>query len=269
MQEAAPSALGAVRKGHKMALADILSLGWVGIAAIVGSLFLGGILKGVTGIGAAIASVPVMAALTDLRLAVVVMLVPGLVTNLRQAVRFRQPRPTGDFLPLYLVAVVAGVVVGSFMLVSLPDRALEALVAVMVLAYVAFRIARPAWQMELGLARRLSLPSGFAAGVLQGATGIAGPAVVAFLNAMRPSRVQFLGTIAIIFLVFSVAQITTLSAMGLFTLAVAGLGVVALGVQLVGIEIGVRLAARMRAETFDRVILTLLVVIALKMLVGV
>lgn len=252
-----------------MGLDDVMALGLGGLGAILASLFLGGLLKGVTGLGAAVASVPVMAALTDLRLAVLVMLVPGLVTNLRQAILFRMPRPEGDFLPRYLGAVGIGVVAGSAMLVGLPDRALEALVALTVLLYVAFRCARPSWQMGLGQARRWSLPAGLVAGLLQGATGIAGPAVVAFLNAMRPGRTEFLGTVAIVFVVFVLVQIVTLSLMGLFTPALAALGVMALGIQLVGIRIGARLAERMPAEIFDRMILGMLVILAVKMLAGI
>lgn len=252
----------------RMQLEEIAALGWGAFAAIAISLLMSGIIKGITGIGASIASVPVMAALIDLRVAVLVMLVPSMVSNLHQAARFRQAQPIEGFLLPYCLAVIVGVIVGSHLLVTLPVRILEYLLAVMVVAYVAFRLARPSWQMHRLVARRWAMPSGIIAGVLQGATGIAGPAVIAFLNAMRPDRPQFMLTIALIFCVFAASQMLTLGAMGLFTPEVAGLGAVALMVQIVGMEIGNRLARYVPAVLFDRLILTLLVVIAAKIILG-
>lgn len=246
----------------------IADLGWAGLAAIFGSLLFGGILKGITGIGAAIVSVPVMAALTDLRLAVLVTVLPNLFTNLRQAVQYRDARSRGDFMLPFLATVSLGVVIGTHLLVHLPERLLEFLVAGMVLAFVAFRLARPEWQMAPAAARRLAWPVGLISGVLQGATGIAGPPVIAYLNAMRPSREAFLGTIAIVFLVFSTMQLVTLASLGMLGAGLVLLGAGALGVLLMGMEIGARIARFIPARIFDRVILGLLCVVALKMLSG-
>lgn len=246
----------------------IADLGLAGLAAIFGSLLFGGILKGITGIGAAIVSIPVMAALTDLRLAVVVTVLPNLFTNLRQASQYSRARSRGDFMVPFLGTVALGVVVGTHLLVHLPERLLEYLVAGMVFAFVAFRLARPEWQMMPPMARVLAWPVGLISGVLQGATGIAGPPVIAYLNAMRPQREEFLGTIAIVFLVFSTMQLITLASLGMFGAGLLALGAGALVVLLVGMEIGARIARFIPAKVFDRFILGLLCVIAVKILSG-
>jgi uncharacterized membrane protein YfcA len=249
---------------------DVLaSIGWGGLAAIFGSLLFGGVLKGITGIGAALASVPVMAALTDLRLAVLVTVVPNLFTNLRQAVQHRESFIRAPFMMPFLGAVTLGVVVGTHLLIHLPERVLEYLISGMVLAFVAFRLARPEWQMGLKGAMRLSLPVGLISGVLQGATGIAGPPVIAFLNAMRPSREEFLATIATVFMVFAVVQIATLLVLGMLGMWLLILGFAALAVLLTGMEIGNRIARFIPVRAFDRLILVILSLVALKMMLGI
>jgi len=61
--------------------------------AAFAALALGGTLKGATGMGAPLTAIPVMTALFDVRLAVVVMLLPNLYTTLWQLWIFRAHRP--------------------------------------------------------------------------------------------------------------------------------------------------------------------------------
>lgn len=76
---------------------------WVGVTisfdlhtylAVFAALALGETLKGATGMGAPLIAIPVMTALFDVRLAVVVMLLPSLYTNLWQLWIFRAHRPS-------------------------------------------------------------------------------------------------------------------------------------------------------------------------------
>ena len=75
---------------------------WIGVRissdlhahlAAFAALALGGTLKGATGMGAPLIAIPVMTALFDVRLAVVVMLLPSLYTNLWQLWIFRAHHP--------------------------------------------------------------------------------------------------------------------------------------------------------------------------------
>ena len=75
---------------------------WIGVRissdlhahlAAFAALALGGTLKGATGMGAPLIAIPVMTALFDVRLAVVVMLLPNLYTTLWQLLFFRAHRP--------------------------------------------------------------------------------------------------------------------------------------------------------------------------------
>ena len=54
------------------------------IIAILVAFSLGGILKGATGAGAPIITIPVIAAFYDVRIAVIIMVIPNLLTNIGQ-----------------------------------------------------------------------------------------------------------------------------------------------------------------------------------------
>lgn len=237
-------------------------LGAAELAAVAAALAMGGVLKGVTGAGAPILAVPVMAALVDLRLAVMVMLVPNLLTNIRQAHQFRDARPERAFLLPYLGAGAAGVLAGTAALAGLGARTLEVMVGLTALAYVAFRLAQPAWRLDWPMVRRLALPAGAAAGLLQGATGLSAPATLGFLNAAHLPRRAFVATVALLFCLFSAVHAVALAWLGLFTPAIAALSALALLPMLAGMELGNRLAARIDARRFDRLILALLAVVA-------
>ena len=62
----------------------------VTIIAILVAFALGGILKGATGAGAPIVTIPVIAAFYDVRIAVIIMVVPNLLTNIGQLYQFRK-----------------------------------------------------------------------------------------------------------------------------------------------------------------------------------
>lgn len=249
-----------------MNLGLLASLGPAELVAVVLSLLLGGVLKGFTGAGAPIAAIPVMAAFVDLRIAVMVMLMPNLLTNLRQAVQFRRSQPERGFLWPYVAGGGVGVLIGTWLLTGLPGRWLDVLVACAALAYVLFRIGRPDWRIERPAARAGAVPAGVAAGILQGATGLSAPATMSFLNAVRLTRPEFIATVAVVFCVFSALHITVLWAMGHFTAEIAVLSSAALLPVLIGMEVGSRLSRQVPAALFDRLILSLLVLVSAKVL---
>jgi len=226
----------------------------------------GGILKGATGAGAPILAVPALAAMFDVKFAVVVMVFPNLLTNLWQAWRFRDARPRGAFVWTFAGAGAAGVTLGTLILALLEQETLSLIVACAVLGYVAFRLARPDWRIPLDLGKRLGLPAGFSAGMLQGASGISAPISISFLNALGLERQTFIATISIFFAVMSAGQIPALSTLGIITPHNLLLSLSALAPILAFMPVGSKIAERCPPKIFDRIILVLLALVAAKLL---
>ncbi len=235
------------------------------IWAILGIL-MGGVLKGATGAGAPILAVPALTMAFDVRFAVAVMIVPNILTNVWQAWGYRASLLERGFVVRFLAAGVLGAVVGNLLLAWLPPEALSIAVALAVLGYIGLRVLRPSFRLGYTIARRLAFPAGMLAGVLQGATGLSAPASLTFLNAMRLERPQFIATASAFFVAMMLPQVPMLIALGIldgprFLLGFAGAAVLALGMP-----VGAWIGRRLPAQVFDKLILGVLGLIAVRIL---
>ena len=232
---------------------------------ILAALALGGLVKGATGAGAPVVAVPVIAAFFDVRLAVAVMVTPNLVSNLWQLRVHAHERIGGGFTLRFGLAGALGALIGTAMLASLPEQALTLLMATTVVAYVGLRLARPDFRLTEPTARRAVVPAGVAAGALQGAAGISAPVALSFLNAMRLSRPTFIATISGFFAAMSAVQLPALYVAGLLTPKLFALSVVALAPLLAFMPVGAWAARRLSPEGFDRLMLIMLTLLALRL----
>ena len=238
----------------------------VSAAVILFALALGGTIKGATGAGAPVVAVPVIAAFFDVRIAVIIMATPNCLTNIRQLWQFWPHRLHNGFDVRFAVSGAAGAIIGTIFLATLPNRVLILGVALAVSAYVILRIARPAFRISASRAWRLALPAGVAAGTLQGAAGISAPVSVSFLNAMRLERPVFIATISTFFIAMSLVQLPTLAVTGLMTPELFGLSLLAVLPIMVFMPLGAWLANKLSAEGFDRLVLIMLSVLAIRLL---
>lgn len=228
----------------------------------------GGLLKGATGAGAPIVAVPILALIHDVPYAVAVFVVPNLMTNVWQGWQFRKNLLPGPFTLLFAGGGAIGAVAGTYMLAFLPPRLLLMAVGVVVVVYIGFRLSKPHWSLAFERAVRLSLPIGIIAGILQGASGVSAPVSLTFLNTLRLERPAFIATVSMFFLVVTIPQIPVLAGLGILTGERILHGGVALAILLAFMPIGSRLARHIPKDTFDKIILALLGVIAAKILVS-
>lgn len=229
------------------------------------ALLLGGTLKGATGMGTPIVAVPALAAFLGVPFAIAVLTIPVLITNAWQAWQFREHRGGLPFLPTLCVSSVVGVIFGIWLLTSLRTSQLSLGLGLTTLLYIAVRLLRPEFAIGPAAARRWAPTVGVLSGVLQGATGVSAPVSVTFINGMRLARPQFVLTVSVFFLSFALTQIPALAFTGVLTWQRAFYSVVALLPVSLGMPIGAWLGRRLSPETFDRLILILLAVIAAKL----
>ncbi len=231
-----------------------------------GGIALGGILKGATGAGAPVVGVPVLAIVFGVPMAVAIFSVLNVVSNAWQAKTFYHEITNKRFAWTHAATAAVGVVPGSVLLATLPTEILMAAMSCVVFVYIGLRVARPGWVLSRAQGERLGPVMGFVGGVMQGAGGLSAPVSVSFLNALRLSRVDFIGTISVFFLSMSLLQVPTLMLLGLLSWERVGLAGLAIVPLFLGIRIGAWSAERLSREAFDRAILGLLTVIALKLL---
>ena len=250
-------------------LSTISSTDSLGVLAIFFALFLGGILKGATGVGVPIVAVPVIAAFYDVRLAVTILVIPNLLSNSLQIYKYRTYNLEPGFTRNFAIAGLLGAAFGTMMLAYVPVDQLSILMALIVLAYIVLRLTKPVFHLPLARARKLVWYAGLGGGVLQGALGISGPVSLTFLNSIKLNRPLFIFTISVFFIAMSLAQMPLLIAYGLMDWKTFIVGLLAFIPLIAGLPVGEIIGKRMNAIVFDRVILILLTVLALKQIISV
>ncbi len=226
-----------------------------------------GIIKGAIGSGVPVVVVPVLTMLYDVKLAIAVLVAPNLFSNALQVWQYRQHLLPLRFLLSFAVAGGAGIVLGTWGLVVLSPTLLSLGVAAAILLYLIIKLAKRTATLPFTVAKRIVLPVGLLAGVLQGAAGMSAPASVTFLNAMRLERPVFIGSISVFFVVITLVQIPALLSAGILTWERSLYSLAALLVILAAMPLGARLGKRLPHRWFDRLIMCLLATIAIKIVV--
>ena len=171
-----------------------------GVLAIFFAIFLGGVLKGATGVGMPIVAVPVIAAFYDVRLAVTILVVPNILSNTLQIYKYRTYNLEPKFTRNFAIVGLLGAALGTMMLAYVPVDQLNILMALIVLAYIVLRLTKPVFHLPLERARKLVWYAGLGGGLLQGALGISGPISLTFLNSIKLKRPVFIFTISVFFI---------------------------------------------------------------------
>lgn len=236
---------------------------------IVGIAFaLGGILKGATGFGAPLLAVPLLALMFNLPFAITIFSIPNVLPNLWQSWTYRQHRLPLKFVASFAVAGGLGAGVGTYMLARMSSDALSLGLAVVILAYVGFRLLRPSWKLGMAAGNWLSFPLGLIAGILQGASGLSAPVSVTFLTSLHLERGQFISTISMFFVSLGFVQIPMLIDYGYLTPTNILLSCSALLPLAAGMPLGAMLAKRISRKRFNQILLVILSLLSVKLLMG-
>ncbi len=236
------------------------------LAVVLAAMALGAFIKGATGQGLPQIAIPAIASLIGVEHAVVVMAIPGVVTNLALLWSYREHRGSTRDLPLLLATGTVGAVAGTILLKHLDARVLAVAVAVAVAAYTIVFVARPALRLTPEVTRIASGPVGLAAGALQGATGMSGPIMATYLHGYRMEKQAYVFTLTMVFQTYALVQTITFAMIGLYDaerLLQSGLALIP---TMAALPLGTRIAHRVSQRTFDLVVLAIPLLSALKLL---
>ena len=236
------------------------------IIAILVAFSLGGILKGATGAGAPIITIPVIAAFYDVRIAVIIMVIPNLLTNIGQLYQFRKTILPKFFTLSFALGGGVGAFLGTILLVNLSIKILTLSVAFIVITYIFLKIMVPSWKLTYKKAKKLVFLMGSFGGVLQGTAGLSAPISITFLNSMKLERNQFIPTISVYFGVMSIFQMPTLYYYNFLNLEIILISCISTLVLLLFMPLGSWIAKSVSKESFDKITLILLGFIAFRII---
>jgi hypothetical protein len=238
---------------------------WAGAGGLLGIL-VAAFVKGAIGFGFPSVATPLVALATDVRTAVVVLLIPNIIMDGVQVLR----RPgIGAALRRHASLIGAGTigtVVGTQFLASVSPRGLLLALGTVILAFAVFSLTRPAWQIPPGLERPLGPVVGLAAGLLGGVTNVFALPLAPYLVSLGLPKAEFVRAISLAFLVFKATQLGAVWQVGLMERRLVLLSAAATGAALVVFRLGLAVQDRVRAETFQRAVLVFLAVLSAAML---
>ena len=232
---------------------------------IASAFLFGGALKGIAGVGAPIVVVPILAIFFDMQTAVTTMVIPNVVTNLWQALRYKAHITSKKFVIQFAVSGAIGAGTGTALLLSVSDAPLLLGLSGVIYLFLIFRIQQPRWQLSNTAAKILVIPCGLVGGTLQGAAGLSAPVSVTFLNLLKLERERFIPIISIYFVCMSLVQIPSLYAVKLLDTGIILYSFLVLPLIFAVMAIWSLTSQHINSKIFENIILGTLLIMALRL----
>ena len=242
---------------------SLLIIVWIAVV-----LALAGFVQGAIGVGFPMLATPMIAAATDMRTAVIVVLLPCVATTLTNIVMTGQFFPTLRrywFMPL---CMLAGAALGARLFVAYPAFPFALLLAGVIVLYLYLdHLGRVEW--EFVSRHRVASGAGFAllAGLSEGTANIAAPPLLMYLFSLGVDRMVFVQVLNLCFTVGKPTQMVVLTLEGGVTWTQWAITLPFAVIATTTAIIGVRNRERIDAKSYRRWLLRLLFVIALVLVI--
>lgn len=230
-----------------------------GLALATAAFLAAGVLKGIVGLGLPIVVIGVTAPVFGLADAIQLVILPGLVTNVRQALR------GGRFVAILkrqkwlLVTTAVGIWLGTGVLAGSDGVWLSRLLGAALVAYALYALAMPELPAPRTAEGTLTPVVGLAAGMMSGMVGVWAVPGVIWLALLRLPRDELVQTLGLVFVTISVALGVSFAQRALLDPAPLLLSALAMPALLAGLFAGERLRHSLPETTFRRVFLVALI----------
>jgi uncharacterized membrane protein YfcA len=192
---------------------EALSIGVLLWVALV--IALAGFVQGALGLGFPIVATPLIALTTDMRTAVIVVLLPCLAAVAANVVRSGSLREALAEFWMMPICMLIGAAIGTRLFIFAPAFPFALLLALMILLYLNLdRVGRADWTSVTRNRRLFGVMFGIAAGISEGTANVASPPLLIYYLALGLAPAILVQALNICFLVGKSTQFTTLVAVG-------------------------------------------------------
>jgi uncharacterized protein len=235
----------------------MIDLPWPTLVTVGLIVTLGYTVYGVTGFGAAIVALPLLAHFLPLRFAVPMMLVFDLITGVLLGLKNRGHLDRSELLRL-LPFLLVGMVAGATLLAKAPERWLMILLGGFVLGYASLNLLRKS--KPALISTKWAIPAGAIGGVFTAMYGTGGPIYTMYLARRLHDKSVLRATIGILILIAAVARLVLFTASGFYSQhGLLPLAFALVPCALAGYLAGSHLHVRLPAQRVAQVIWLLLV----------
>ncbi len=238
------------------------------VALATTGFFLGGLLKGVVGLGLPLVAIPIVAIAMPVDEAIPLMLAPGYITNLLQVRQTWHARTS--LLPWWpaIAGMIIGVVVGVQIATSAPDQLVKGVLGTLVVVFVLTGFARIELPPRLGSNRFVGFGMGSLTGLSGGLTGGFGATLAMYLLACRLEKDRFVWVIGMILFVGVTVLSASLIHAGSFKAEQLAGTLAVLIPSWLGLMAGGYIRQRVSQRVFRNTALTVLLIMGLTLMVG-
>jgi uncharacterized membrane protein YfcA len=246
---------------------ESLSLGIALYIALV--IALSGVVQGALGLGFPMVATPLIALVTDMRSAVVVVLLPCVATIVTSMVKSGPLRPVlAQFwmMPLYMLI---GATLGTQFFIAFPEFPYAALLASVILVYLNLdRLGRTDWPLVQRRRYLFAAVFGVLAGASEGTANAAAPPLVIYYLALGLTPATLVQALNICFITGKATQFANLAAAGgisaAFWLATLPLAVIGAAGALYGVKIRHRIDAAAYRQWLKRALFAIAILLLLQ-----
>lgn len=225
------------------------------------ALAAGSLVKGISGLGLPLTAIPVMAGYMAVEQAVAIMVLPGVFMNFWLLWTYRDHAVRIASLPMASLVAIICVVLGAWILSNTPETYLLLFLCLWLGLYL-LRVLMKLW-VDLPVAnnRVTQFISVSAAGLVQGAVGMAGPILAPYVHSLGLKQPQYVFVVSVYFQIFALTQLVSFLWLGLINGERAFQSLLACIPIVIFLPVAVWLSRFVSEKGFNVMIMILLVVI--------
>ena len=218
-------------------------------------VFAGGAVKGLAALGLPLVAIPLVTLAVGLKRAVALLVVPMIASNLVQSFQGGNFRASLAEFRVLAPMVFVFTLVGTQLLVRLPQRALELALGLALIALPLVLHFRPDFVLHPAQRRWADPAVGAFAGLLGGIAAYYGPPLMIYLLGMRLPKDRFVSGISLLYWIAALGIFIGVYASGIGDLSLFGYSVLMLVPTGAGMWLGRRVQLHLSEEAFGRLIL--------------
>jgi uncharacterized membrane protein YfcA len=226
-------------------------------------VFAAGIIQGLSGFGVVLVALPLMALVVDIKIAIPLVLMLGMVVNIILLIQLARHIEIRECLRMTAMSL-PGIPLGVYTLKTVGTRPLELMVGVVLLLTVGVLLFLKPGAVKPP--KGWGWIAGLAAGFLGGSIGAAGPPVVIYTTLQPWTKHKIKSTMVGFFFVIGLGIIAIHLISGIVTPTVWRYWGICLGPLGLGVLLGIRLYNRSNETVYRRIVMLLLTILGLLLL---
>ncbi|MGC3938633.1 sulfite exporter TauE/SafE family protein [Roseobacter sp. EG26] len=231
-----------------------------------GAFLFSGAIKGLTGIGLPTAAIALMTLFLDPRTAIALVMFPMIGSNAWQVFRSGHLWRTARLYAVFAVVLLVGVAATTFFTKDTSDRALLAVLGVVILIFVAVSWKGMVPPLPERHDRKAQFGFGLMAGIIGGMTAGWGAPLAMYLATKRVDKDEFVRATGFLIFVGSLPLCIAYAQLGFLTGLLAGASAIMLIPTIAGFSMGEVLRKKLSVSGFRNALLIVFVFLGLNLL---